>query len=128
MMAKKILPVITLLFAAVMLFSVGMIVKETDERRQDISDFERPEDLITEPEQPVTDNANTAGPESTQSLRNLTPLFEQNADCLGWICIPDTSVNYQVMHTPQKPENICAEILRVNTVYREFRFWKAYPC
>lgn len=24
--------------------------------------------------------------------------------CLGWICIPDTSVNYPVMHTPQEPE------------------------
>lgn len=84
---KKTLTIIILLLA-VMLFSVGMIVKEADERRQDISDFEKLEDLITEPEQQsITDNENTAEPVSTQSLRNLTPLFEQNADCLGWICI-----------------------------------------
>lgn len=105
MMAKKMLLVITLLFAAIMFCSVGMIIKETDERQQDISDFEKLESLITEPEQQaITDNENTAEPVSTQSLRNLTPLFEQNADCLGWICIPDTSVNYPVMHTPQEPE------------------------
>ena len=112
MKSKKILTIIILLLA-VMLFSVGMIVKEADERRQDISDFEKLEDLITEPEseEPVTDNENTTEPVSAQSLRNLTPLFEQNADCLGWI-----------------RKNICAEILRVNTVYREFRFWKAHPC
>lgn len=53
-MAKRILPVITLLFAAVMLFSAGMIIKETDECRQDISDFEKLEDLITETEQLIT--------------------------------------------------------------------------
>lgn len=104
MKSKKTLTIIILLLA-VMLFAAVMIIKETDERRQDISDFEKLEDLITEPEQqPITDNENTAEPVSTQSLRNLTPLFEQNADCLGWICIPDTSVNYPVMHTPQEPE------------------------
>lgn len=47
---KKTLTIIILLLA-VMLFSVGMIVKEADERQQDISDFEKLEDLITEPEQ-----------------------------------------------------------------------------
>ena len=50
MKSKKILTIIILLLA-VMLFSVGMIVKEADERRQDISDFEKLEDLITEPAQ-----------------------------------------------------------------------------
>lgn len=105
MMAKKMLLVITLLLAAIMFCSVGMIIKETDERQQDISDFEKLESLITEPEQQaITDDESTAEPVSTQSLRNLTPLFEQNVDCLGWICIPDTSVNYPVMHTPQEPE------------------------
>ncbi len=38
-----------------------------------------------------------------QSSRNLTPLFEANGDCIGWICIPNTAVNYPVMFTPEEP-------------------------
>ena len=36
MKSKKVLPLISLLFVAIMLFSVGMIVKEHRERQQDI--------------------------------------------------------------------------------------------
>ncbi|MCI5503401.1 MAG: class B sortase, partial [Eubacterium sp.] len=33
-----------------------------------------------------------------------TPLFEANGDCIGWICIPNTAVNYPVMFTPEEPQ------------------------
>ena len=36
MKSKKVLPLISLLFVAIMLFSVGMIAKEYRERQQDI--------------------------------------------------------------------------------------------
>jgi len=36
--------------------------------------------------------------------RNLTPLFEKNADCIGWVYIKDTAVDYPVMHTPSEPQ------------------------
>ena len=42
--------------------------------------------------------------EQKQSSRNLTPLFEANGDCIGWICIPNTAVNYPVMFTPEEPQ------------------------
>ena len=45
---KKVLPLILLLFVAIMLFSVGMIAKEYRERQQDIKGFEKLEDIITE--------------------------------------------------------------------------------
>ena len=41
MKTKKALPLISLLFVAIMLFSVGMIVKEHRERQQDIKGFEK---------------------------------------------------------------------------------------
>ncbi|MBQ2899983.1 MAG: class B sortase, partial [Oscillospiraceae bacterium] len=36
--------------------------------------------------------------------RNLVPLFEQNPDCIGWIYIEGTAVDYPVMHTPDEPQ------------------------
>ena len=51
MKTKKVLPLISLLFVAIMLLSVGMIAKEYRERQQDIKGFEKLEDIITEVEQ-----------------------------------------------------------------------------
>lgn len=50
MESKKVLPLISLLFAALMLLSIGMIVKEHRERQQDIKGFEKLADIITEVE------------------------------------------------------------------------------
>ena len=36
--------------------------------------------------------------------RNLSPLFERNPDCIGWLFIADTKIDYPVMHTPDEPE------------------------
>jgi len=41
MKTKKVLPLISLLFVAIMLLSVGMIAKECRERQQDIKGFEK---------------------------------------------------------------------------------------
>lgn len=107
MKSKKVLPLILLLFVAIMLFSVGMIVKEHRERQHDIKGFEKLADIITEVEQTdMTDNVEPTDipQEQKQSSRNLTPLFEANGDCIGWICIPNTAVNYPVMFTPEEPQ------------------------
>ena len=36
--------------------------------------------------------------------RNLQLLFEQNSDCIGWVYIPNTTLDYPVMHTPNDPQ------------------------
>ena len=36
--------------------------------------------------------------------RNLEALFKLNGECIGWIYIPGTSVNYPVMHTPDNQQ------------------------
>ena len=51
MKTKKVLPLVSLLFVAIMLLSVGMIVKEYRERQQDIKGFKKLDDIITELEQ-----------------------------------------------------------------------------
>ena len=87
MKSKKVLPLISLLFVALMLFSVGMIVKEHRERQQDIKGFEKLEEIITEAEQTeFTNNVEQTDipQEQKQSSRNLTPLFEANGDYL-WL-------------------------------------------
>ena len=110
MKAKRIIILIIILFSVAALVSVGMIIKEFAERRQDITDFEKLENLIATPEPAADqDDFNETEPNPTEtecvkSARNLEPLFEKNADCIGWLCIQDTSVNYPVMYTPQEPE------------------------
>lgn len=58
-----------------------------------------PSELSLPDEMPSIDNK----PESEQK-RDLTPLFAQNSDCIGWLSIPGTAVNYPVMHTPENPQ------------------------
>lgn len=31
-------------------------------------------------------------------------LNQLNSDCIGWVRIPDTGIDYPVMHTPDEPE------------------------
>ena len=37
---------------------------------------------------------------NTPPRHDLAALAAENPDCVGWITIPDTSVDYPVMHTP----------------------------
>lgn len=36
--------------------------------------------------------------------RNLAPLFAENPDCIGWLTVPGTGIDYPVMHTPGDPQ------------------------
>lgn len=36
---------------------------------------------------------------------DLTALQAENTDCVGWLTIPDTGIDYPVMHTPNDPEH-----------------------
>ena len=113
-MAKKVLPFITLLCVAVMVVAVSMIVGEVKDSQEAINDFDELAELITD--YPVSDESESttepknsdAEPEATEPptvfTRNLTPLFEKNADCIGWVYIKDTAVDYPVMHTPSEPQ------------------------
>lgn len=96
-----------------------MILRELGRQQEEIDDFNELAALITadtapSPTQgppPAAETPDGQASEPTQeetvpppAVRNLAPLFARNADCVGWIYVADTAVNYPVMHTPQDPE------------------------
>ena len=36
---------------------------------------------------------------------DLAALQAENSDCVGWLTIPDTGIDYPIMHTPDEPEH-----------------------
>ena len=52
----------------------------------------------------TNDEAVAPTDDTSKPVRDLSGLFAQNSDCIGWLCIPGTVVNYPVMHTPENPQ------------------------
>ncbi len=94
---KKAAPFFIVFFAALFLFSGIMLIREIRTQQKEAADFEELSILISPPapEQEATKQA---------AVRNLEPLFARNKDCIGWVYIAGTQVNYPVMHTPAEPE------------------------
>lgn len=101
------LAVLSVLLSAAAALSGFMVYTQLSGRQKEKEDFAElaelvqtvPSELSLSDETPSTDNK----PEFEQK-RDLTPLFAQNGDCIGWLCIPGTAVNYPVMHTPENPQ------------------------
>lgn len=100
------------LLTAVTVLSGWMIYDELSSRQKEKEDFYALPELV---EMPVTNPPITSEPpagttepseitEPEESLRDLSPLSRQNSECIGWLCIPNTAVNYPVMHTPRNPQ------------------------
>lgn len=104
---------LSLLLSAVLAASLWMIVSELYGRQQEQNTFDQLTMMVmpSEPEESVTSvplelptatiEADSTEPELAE--RNLAPLFEQNRDCIGWLSIPGTTLDYPVMHTPEAP-------------------------
>lgn len=114
-----------LLLSAVCLVSITMAWKEYADQKSDSHAFEQLAELVEKPEETTvpateTDAPDTGDlttdstteettdaetePEPTEQKRNLAPIMEQNSECIGWIYIEGTAVNYPVMHTPNDPQ------------------------
>jgi len=99
---------ISVLLSALLILSGFMIYKELSDWQKEKEDFAELAELvqITTPEQPepdATESLTDDEPEPAHK-RDLVPLFAENSECIGWLCIPDTVVNYPVMHTPENPQ------------------------
>ncbi len=91
------------LLSAVLICSGYMIWKELSEREKDKDTFVTLVEIVEQEEFTEEETKNTAEEENKGS-RNLSALFAENSDFIGWLCIPETAVNYPVMHSPKSPE------------------------
>lgn len=111
---KRVILFFIIICLLVFVFAGYKIASELKAQRTEINDFNELAELITESTstQEQTEpsiepeNNTTAETETTPiiSTRNLAPLFERNADCIGWVYIEGTAVDYPVMHTPDDPQ------------------------
>lgn len=114
---KKTHKIFILLLSALLITAVIMICREfyLQQKEKKIHDellqlIEIPEPSTT-PEAMETESSKEPNvTEPVEQKRNLTPLFEQNSECIGWIYIEGTNVDYPVMHTPNNPQ----KYLRLN--------------
>ena len=121
-MSKKLFIAIMVLLFSVMAVSGFLLVREILQSNKEIEDFENLADLIeietdddesyyVPEKRPNADNNHTSISDESEHeeskiirKRNLSPIFERNPDCIGWIYIHNTEVNYPVMHTPDNPQ------------------------
>ena len=121
---RIILVLLILIFAFVFAYSGFVLLREYTMRERDSKTFDDLADLILLPEvseDTLRDDSSSSESsfdenESTESddiadaelvvvhKRNLQPIISKNSDCLGWIYIEDSAVDYPVMHTPNDPE------------------------
>ena len=65
----------------------------------------------TMPAENSSPTENSSEPAESVSLTTAPPrhdlaaLAVENPDCVGWLTIPDTGIDYPVMHTPDDPEH-----------------------
>lgn len=65
----------------------------------------------TTPAENSSPTENSSEPAESVSLttasrrHDLAALAAENPDCVGWLTIPDTGIDYPVMHTPDDPEH-----------------------
>lgn len=98
-----------LLLSALLAASGFMVYKELSRRQKEKEDFAELARLVQAepPETPLPDEPGMPAEEEEMEpahRRNLSPLFAQNGECIGWLSIPGTGVDYPVMHTPGDPQ------------------------
>lgn len=101
------LAVFSVLLSVVLILSGAMIWKELSSQQKEKDDFDTLAELVElPPAEPIDETASSTDEthEKAEVLRDLSELFTQNGDCIGWLCIPDTEINYPVMHTPKNPQ------------------------
>lgn len=112
---KLIIYILLIVFLIAFVISAAMIILEIYNTNAAKTEFEQLEQLIsihepeTENETQQNTSANDTQPDNNEVKplkieRDVSKLISQNNDCVGWLSIPETNINYPVMHTPSEPE------------------------
>lgn len=113
--------VFAFLLLAVLVTCGVMISSELLSRQKEKEDFDQLVKLVTvenpdvsptptgppapdKPPETVATPAQDNKEELQRERRDLSELFAMNNDFVGWLCIPETDINYPVMHTTDDPE------------------------
>lgn len=91
--------VLILIFAG----SLFMIIRQLIIGNREKSEFENIAELVVTP---VVGENDTQTSETGEEYaeRDISAVLSQNSECIGWIYIGNTVINYPVMHTPDNPE------------------------
>ena len=101
------LAAVSVLLSALLAVSVVMTFRELSARQKEKEDFEELAEMVQIiPSQPIQPEETPAliDDEPEETLRDLSGLFAENDECIGWLCIPDTTIGYPVMYTPNAPQ------------------------
>lgn len=104
------LGIVSVLLSAALAVSAFMVYSELSSRQKEKEDFKNLEELVvvtpaaTEDASASTDETDEPKKPQETTGRDLSKLFSMNSDCIGWLCIPGTAVDYPVTHTPDIPQ------------------------
>lgn len=98
------LAVLSVLLSAVTALSGFMVYTQLSGRQKEKEEFDTLAEMVEVTPEKTNDEAVAPTDDTSKPVRDLSGLFAQNSDCIGWLCIPGTAVNYPVMHTPENPQ------------------------
>ncbi len=112
---KKIRYALIAVFSVLFAFSTVMLIITVIDREQAKSDFKDLAELVEITDNPSGDVNDTTSSEPSQTVipsqpsspaitRDIPLLKEMNSECVGWVYIQDTKINYPVMYSPENPE------------------------
>ena len=102
------------ILSVIFAFSSFMLIKTLYEYKKSKDQFDELAQLVTMPETDENNNTDASNSNPTTSntpsatlhpiTRNVALLNQRNNECVGWVYIKGTKVNYPVMYTPNEPE------------------------
>ena len=106
---KKKIGLYDIIIAALIIITAAstfMFVRSYVIGKQEQTEFEDLAELVVEvkPESDTVGDTENPSETQTETTRDISSVLKSNSDCVGWIYLNNTVINYPVMHTPDEPE------------------------